>query len=137
MKKVIRLTESDLTRIIKRVILEQEKSNDNWVNFVSVMMTMNPKPKLSDFKHGFPETKKSQHLGWFNDIYHLYSVSINNIDEQISIAPQIKEREISNWWKNRGYRFNSLTNIPISFSDAEKVKNDLTDFFKTFPSNAK
>ena len=29
MKKVIRLTESDLTRLVKRVIKEQEKINSN------------------------------------------------------------------------------------------------------------
>ena len=32
MKKVIRLTESDLVRIVKRVISEQEVSEDNFID---------------------------------------------------------------------------------------------------------
>jgi hypothetical protein len=36
MKKIIRLTESDLARIVKRVINEQY--NDNWKNSVSQLV---------------------------------------------------------------------------------------------------
>ena len=62
MKRIIRLTESDLTRIVKRVIQEQDeelfhkKTNENGV-FISVKETMNGIFELyiSDDNSGFSE----------------------------------------------------------------------------------
>jgi hypothetical protein len=114
------------------VISEQKK--DLWDNFVSVMLTMTPKPKLSTYEMGRPEETSKNHLGWFNDVNHFYSVSINNSKEEISINAQVKKNEITEWWKNKGYSFSSLTSIPISFDNPQKVKNDLIEFFNSFPS---
>ena len=62
MKKIIRLTESDLTRIVRRIIKEQDeelfhkKTNENNV-FISVKETMNGIFELyiSDNNSGFSE----------------------------------------------------------------------------------
>ena len=62
MKKIIRLTETDLTRIVKRIIKEQDeelfhkKTNENGV-FISVKETMNGIFELyiSDDNSGFGE----------------------------------------------------------------------------------
>jgi hypothetical protein len=133
MKKTIRLTESDLIKLVKRVIKEQSTDNNLlWENFVKVMMTVKPKPTLRDFKYNYPEQKNAQALNWFTSPNYLYSVSINNVKPEISIEAQIKTPEIKIWWKNRGYNFNSLTSIPISFDNAQKVKDDLTEFFSVF-----
>jgi hypothetical protein len=54
MKKVIRLTESDLVRLVKRVIKEQEEDeNDkNWTSIVSSLLSTNPKQiKMKDGNH--------------------------------------------------------------------------------------
>jgi len=135
-KRVIRLTESDLIKLVKRVIKEQSTDNNLlWENFVKVMMTVKPKPTLRDFKYNYPEQKNAQALNWFTSTNYLYSVSINNIKPEISITAQVKEKDITEWWKNnKKYSFSSLTSIPISFDNPQKVKNDLTEFFNSFPS---
>jgi hypothetical protein len=138
-KRVIRLTESDLIKLVKRVIKEQSTDNNLlWENFVKVMMTVKPKPTLRDFN--YPEQKNAQALNWFTSTNYLYSVSINNVKPEISINAQVKKKEITEWWENRGYTFNSLRgytfnsliSIPISFDNAQKVKDDLTEFFSVY-----
>ena len=52
MKKVVRLTESDLTRIIKRVIQEQGitgRNNPRWVKLFNVLRNIGS-PKVLTFK---------------------------------------------------------------------------------------
>jgi hypothetical protein len=54
MKKVIRLSESDLARIVKRVISEQEavdSEEQNWLKTLSGLKTFN-NPKVINFKYG-------------------------------------------------------------------------------------
>jgi len=133
MKNIIRLTENDLVRLVKRILTEQDTKKDTkWDNFIKVMMTMNPKPKLGKWKP-YKSNVEEQSLNWFNDSRHFYSVSILN-DSEIMIAMHIKYDEITKWWKSKGYNTNlnnDLLTISISYDNAEKVKNDLTEFFKT------
>ena len=56
MKKIIRLTESDLTRIVKRVIVEQptepQKCSDNDLNLIPRIIQRNADLVLSFNKNG-------------------------------------------------------------------------------------
>ena len=56
MKKIIRLTESDLTRIVKRVIVEQptepQKCSDNDLNLIPRIIQRNADLDLSFNKNG-------------------------------------------------------------------------------------
>ena len=39
MKRIVRLTETDLTKIVKKVILEKDKENDDNTSFYKKLMT--------------------------------------------------------------------------------------------------
>ena len=62
MKKIIKLTESDLMRLVKRVIKEQSQSEEYYVQVATKMLSQGPKPTEPGAKYCF--TKK--HL--VNDI---------------------------------------------------------------------
>ena len=49
MKKVIRLTESDLTRIVKRVINEETEGIDNFIDIVDKQYNINDELKTVIF----------------------------------------------------------------------------------------
>ena len=59
MKKVIRLTESDLTRIIKRVVSEMDKTNDkSWLkNALEKLLS-----KSSEVKDAYNKSKKQRNI---------------------------------------------------------------------------
>jgi hypothetical protein len=71
MKKIIKLTESDLTRIVRRVISEQKKESEdmtfdkNWVTIYNGLKTVTDSsgnmPKIINFTY---EGKKMQSLNW-------------------------------------------------------------------------
>jgi hypothetical protein len=92
MKKVIRLTESDLTRIVRRVIREQEWSDDDEMEYQNIRKGS---PYLKDFDNDVdlfrPELEK-----WQNDPRH---IELKN-KKQASIRKKEEER-YSNVVKNR------------------------------------
>jgi hypothetical protein len=69
MKKIIRLTESDLARIVKRIIIEEEEmtTNDNWVTIKNRLKLVTDSdgnnPKTIDFKY---KNKPMTTLNWGN-----------------------------------------------------------------------
>jgi hypothetical protein len=59
MKKIINLTESDLTNIIKRVILEQEYSSDRLYKRESIIKRIEDGPKfIHKYIKNLPKLKK-------------------------------------------------------------------------------
>ena len=148
MKKVVRLTENDITRLVKRVLSEQNETDTNmkWNNFVKVMMTMQPKPTHDVFKTG-------QSLNWGNRPNLKWNMSILKGDEEFpksydhrnptSLMVAVNKsnmdslKEMINFFKVKGYRPETsdkgvFIDIPVTKIDFEKVKNDVTQFFKTF-----
>jgi hypothetical protein len=147
MKKIIRLTESDLTRIVKRVIKEQNKveegrNNPNWVNLVSKLKTLSYSPKILTFNSYDTPPIPSQSLNWgtTKSPNGKYGLAIGSTDsklpkEKMSLVNsenRENQMQMHNWWKKRGYSTNGY-DVSINFKDADKLRNDLELFFKVFP----
>jgi hypothetical protein len=147
MKKIIRLTESDLTRIVKRVIKEQNKveegrNNPNWVNLVSKLKTLSYSPKILTFNSYDTPPIPSQSLNWCTtkSPNGKYGLAIGSTDsklpkEKMSLVNsenRENQMQMHNWWKKRGYSTNGY-DVSINFKDADKLRNDLELFFKVFP----
>lgn len=147
MKRIIRLTESDLTRIVKRVIKEQSsteegRNNPQWVNLVSKLKTLSYPPKVLTFNSYDTPSVPSQSLNWgtAKGSNGKYALTIGSTDfkmpkERMSLFnsdDRKNQMEMHNWWKKRGYSTNG-SDISISFNDADKLRGDLETFFKMYP----
>jgi len=145
MKKIVRLTESDLMRIVRRVINEQTpvkegRNNPLWINLVSKLKTLSFQPKILTFNDidGIP----SQSLNWgtAKSSRGKYALAIGSTDSKspreqmdlINSDDRESQMEMINWWKKRGYK-DYYGSILISFKDADKLRNDLESFFKIYP----
>ena len=69
MKKIIRLTESDLARIVKKVINEQTsvkqgRSNPQWIMLVDKLKNLSYSPKVLTFNSYDTPPVPSQSLNW-------------------------------------------------------------------------
>jgi hypothetical protein len=147
MKKVVRLTEADLTRIIKRVIQEQSnvkegRNNPNWINLVSKLKNLTYSPRVLTFNSYDVPPIQSQSLNWgtAKGPNGKYGLSIPSTDSKmpkeriILFNSDDRENQIQmhNWWKKRGYTTNG-DDISINFKDADKLRNDIESFFKMYP----
>jgi len=130
MKRIIRLTESDLTRIVKRVIKESEELtapnlnptyDGDWKKIYNVLKnvtdTSGNKPKIINFKHdGKPVT--TLNWGSHSDVGKKknWGLSIGSDDRTISF--QTKD-------ENLAKIFNKVTGKTLE-------KNDLSGTYSTF-----
>jgi hypothetical protein len=146
-QKYGKLTEADLTRIIKRVIKEQSnvkegRNNPNWINLVSKLKNLTYSPKVLTFNSYDVPPIQSQSLNWgtAKGPNGKYAFAIPSTD---STGPEERiilfnsddgenQIQMHNWWKKRGYTING-EDISINFKDADKLRNDIESFFKVFP----
>jgi hypothetical protein len=147
------ILEMHTTNGYKRSLNEQPEdkniSGKLWNKFVSVMLTMVPKPTHDVFKTG-------QSLNWGNKPSYRWNMSILKGDEEYpehttrgmptSIMVAVDKsnmgslKEMINFFKVKGYNLKNYSSedsmieidIPVNSIDFEKVKNDITDFFNTF-----
>jgi hypothetical protein len=147
MKKIIRLTESDLMRIVKKVISEQTsvkegRNNLSWINLVSKLKTLTYSPKVLTFNSYDTPPIPSQSLNWgtAKGPNGKYALAIASTDSKMpkermnlfNSDDRKNQMEMHNWWKKRGYSTNG-DEISISFKDADKLRNDIESFFKLYP----
>jgi hypothetical protein len=147
MKKIIRLTESDLMRIVKKVIGEQTsvkegRNNPLWVNLVSKLKTLTYSPKVLTFNSYDTPPIPSQSLNWGtakgpNGKYALAIASTDSKTPKEIITlfnsdDRKNQMEMHNWWKKRGYETNGF-DIKINFKDSDKLRTDIESFFKLYP----
>jgi len=147
MKKVIRLTESDLMRIVKRVISEQTsvkegRNNPLWINLVSKLKTLPFQPKVLTFNSYDTPPIPSQSLNWgrAKGPNGKYAFGIASTDSKMpkermdlfNSEDRKNQMEMHKWWKKRGYETDG-SQISISFKDADKLRNDIESFFKLYP----
>jgi hypothetical protein len=148
MKKVIRLTESDLTRIVRRVVEEVESSakegrnNPLWINLVSKLRGLSYSPKVLTFNTYDTPPISSQSLNWgtAKGPNGKYALAIASTDSErpkermdlFNSDDREKQMEMHNWWKKRGYVTNG-DDISINFKEADKLRNDIEQFFKLYP----
>ena len=147
MKKIIRLTESDLMRIVKKVISEQTsvkegRNNPSWINLVSKLKTLTYSPKVLTFNSYDTPPIPSQSLNWgtAKGPNGKYALAIASTDSKMpkermnlfNSDDRKNQMEMHNWWKKRGYSTNG-DEISISFKDADKLRNDIESFFKLYP----
>jgi hypothetical protein len=125
MKKIIRLTESDLTRIVRRVIRENEWSDDDEMELQSFRSSG---PRLSDFDGDVdlyePELEK-----WQNDPRH---VALKN--KKRAYKAKQEEDRYSNATKNRPSDYNrdeyqrEYDQLGIKMDNYKKNMPNLRDF---------
>ena len=147
MKKIVKLTENDLIRIIKKVINEQTsvkegRYNPLWINLVSKLKTLSFPPKILTFNSYDTPQIQSQSLNWgtTKSPNGKYGFGILSTDSKLpkermnlfNSDDRKNQMEMHNWWKKRGYVTNG-SDISISFKDAEKLRNDIESFFKLYP----
>ena len=163
MKKVVRLTESDLARIVKRVINEQDKlpasvnklekaiqmskapegrNNPDWKNLVLKLKNLSYPPRILTFdSYGTPPIpSQSMNWGTTKGPKGNYGFAIASTDhtapketmELFNTNDKKNEIEMHNWWKNKGYIINR-DEISINFKDADKLRNDIEEFFTKYP----
>jgi peptidoglycan hydrolase-like protein with peptidoglycan-binding domain len=150
MPKIIKLTESDLIRIVKKVLQEQltVDSGQNFKTFEKNMMGVNPQPRKFNYKI---EDTVVTSLNWGSadkrNKTASYSVSIDSRDPSLKIIPTNPTSELSRYntqllanfnkfFKDKGYsikRSNLGTTVTIDYSKGEKLKNDLNELFKLYP----
>ena len=163
MKKVVRLTESDLARIVKRVINEQDKlhasvnklekaiqmskapegrNNPDWKNLVLKLKNLSYPPRILTFNSYDTPPIPSQSLNWgtakgTNGKYALAIMSTDHTmpKERMDLFnsdDRKNQMEMHNWWKKRGYVTDG-DEISINFKDADKLRNDIEEFFTKYP----
>jgi hypothetical protein len=154
MSKIIKLTEWDLNRIVKKVLQEQltVDSGQNFKTFEKSMMSVNPQPRKFNYKI---EDTAVTSLNWGSSATRnntaSYSVSIDSRNPQLIIAPTAKDTDVNSeisryntqllaninkFFKNKGYSIKPSrlnTTVTIDYSKGEKVKNDLNELFKLYP----
>jgi len=150
MSKIIKLTESDLIRIVKKVLQEQltVDSGQNFKTFEKNMMGVNPQPRKFNYKI---EDTVVTSLNWGSadkrNKTASYSVSTDSRDPELKIVPTNPASELSRYntqllaninkfFKDKGYSIkpsSKLTTVTIDYSKGEKVKNDLNELFKLYP----
>jgi hypothetical protein len=150
MPKIIKLTESDLIRIVKKVLQEQltVDSGQNFKTFEKNMMGVNPQPRKFNYKI---EDTVVTSLNWGSadkrNKTASYSVSIDSRDPSLKIIPTNPTSELSRYntqllanfnkfFKDKGYSIKKSskgTTVTIDYSKGEKLKNDLNELFKLYP----
>jgi hypothetical protein len=146
MKKIIRLTESDLARIVKKVINEQTsvkqgRSNPQWIMLVDKLKNLSYPPKVLTFNSYDTPPVPSQSLNWgtAKSSRGKYGFAIASTDskmpqERITLFnsdDRKNQTEMHKWWERRGYKTNGF-DITINFKDSDKLRNDIESFFKIY-----
>lgn len=154
MSKIVKLTESDLFRIVKKVLQEQltVDGGQNFKTFEKSMMGVNPQPRKFNYK---VEDTAVTSLNWGSSATRnnpaSYSVAIDSRNPQLVITPTAKDTavnsqisryntqllaNINKFFKDKGYTIKPTrldTVVTIDYSKGEKVKNDLNELFKLYP----
>ncbi len=139
MKKVIRLTEDDLTRLVSKVLIEQElqkgRKNPRWINFFNKLKVVG-NPKVLTFTDFDKIENQSLNWGTAKNKNARYGLGIISTKENISFVGDDKNliQEILNWWSKMGYKTDRYNYVYINFDNADKVASDLQRFFKSFPT---
>ena len=150
MSKIVKLTERDLNRIVKKILQEQLTVDDgqNFKKFEKSMMGVNPQPRKFNYK---VEDTVVTSLNWGSAATRnptaSYSVSTDSRDPELKIVPTNPASELSRYntqllaninkfFKDKGYSIKpsrKQTTVTIDYSKGEKVKNDLNELFKLYP----
>jgi hypothetical protein len=148
MKKIVRLTESDLVRLVKRVVNEQllpnaanykGRNNPRWIKIFETLKSVG-NPKILTFMEEGEIPGQSLNWGKSKSPMGNYAMGLTNTSPKLpkehfvlfSSDDRELEKELLNWWANKGYRI-GRGEVLINFDDTEKIKQDLVEFFKKFP----
>lgn len=150
MKKIVRLTESDLVRIVKKVISEQSmtpkkmegRNNPSWIKLVSTLKNLPYPPRVLTFNSYDDPSIPSQSLNWgtAKGANGVYAFTIPSTDSKMpkelmflfDSEDRNKQMEMHKWWKQKGYQTDG-NEISIRFDDADRLKSDILSFFKSYP----
>jgi hypothetical protein len=142
MKKIVRLTESDLVRLVNKVIKEESKTDRNnprWIKLFNVLKGIG-NPKVLTFKDF--DGKLSQSLNWGTTKQRNanYALAIDDASEEFKLFSDNNqlEKALYQWWANKGYQVGDRDgSVKINFDDVNKIAVDLQNFIKSFPPEGK
>lgn len=150
MKKVVRLTEEDLVRIVQKVISEQSmtpkkmegRNNPSWIKLVSALKGLPYPPRVLTFNSYDDPSIPSQSLNWgtAKGANGAYAFTIPSTDSKMpkermflfNTEDRNKQMEMHKWWKQKGYQTDG-NEISIRFDDVDRLKSDILSFFKSYP----
>jgi hypothetical protein len=145
-----KLTESDLVRLVKKVIKEQSvptktmegRNNPSWINLVSTLKTLPYPPRVLTFNSYDNPPIPSQSLNWgtAKGGNGVYAFSIPSTDSKMpkermflfNSEDRNKQMEMHKWWKQKGYQTDG-NEVSIKFNDVDRLKSDILSFFKSYP----
>jgi hypothetical protein len=137
MKKVVRLTEADLVRIVKRVIKEQGitgRNNPRWVKLFNVLRNIGS-PKVLTFKDFDGNPSQSLNWGTTKTSNANYGLAASDAHESFYLMSDNKQllSTLFKWWSNKGYKTDVRGGeVMINFDNVDKISSDLQNFFKSF-----
>ena len=137
MKKVIRLTEADLARIVKRVIQEQVtkgRNNPRWIKLFNVLRNIGS-PKVLTFKDFDGNPSQSLNWGTTKTSNADYGLAASDAHESFYLMSDNKQllSSLFKWWSNKGYKTDVIGGeVMINFDNVDKISSDLQNFFKSF-----
>ena len=137
MKKVIRLTEADLARIVKRAIKEQVtkgRNNPRWIKLFNVLRNIGS-PKVLTFKDFDGNPSQSLNWGTTKTSNADYGLAASDAHESFYLMSDNKQllSSLFKWWSNKGYKTDVIGGeVMINFDNVDKISSDLQNFFKSF-----
>ena len=137
MKKVVRLTEADLVRIVKRVIKEQGitgRNNPRWIKLFNVLRNIGS-PKVLTFKDFDGNPSQSLNWGTTKTSNANYGLAASDAHESFYLMSDNKQllSTLFKWWSNKGYKTDVRGGeVMINFDNVDKISSDLQNFFKSF-----
>ena len=131
------LLESELARIVKRVIKEQVtkgRNNPRWIKLFNVLRNIGS-PKVLTFKDFDGNPSQSLNWGTTKTSNADYGLAASDAHESFYLMSDNKQllSSLFKWWSNKGYKTDVIGGeVMINFDNVDKISSDLQNFFKSF-----
>lgn len=131
------LLESELARIVKRLIQEQVtkgRNNPRWIKLFNVLRNIGS-PKVLTFKDFDGNPSQSLNWGTTKTSNADYGLAASDAHESFYLMSDNKQllSSLFKWWSNKGYKTDVIGGkVMINFDNVDKISSDLQNFFKSF-----
>lgn len=122
------------------------RNNPEWINLVSKLTQLSYSPKIITFNSYDTPPIPSQSMNWgtAKGPNGNYGMAIASTDSKMpkermnlfNTEDKANEDNMYQWWRDRGYGVD-YDMVSIKFKDADKLKNDIEEFFKVYPPSKK
>lgn len=121
---------------------KEGRNNPVWINLVSKLKTLSYPPKILTFDSYDTPPIPSQSLNWgtAKGPNGKYGFAIPSTDSKMptqrmslfNSKDKNNQNEMYNWWAKKGYTV-KYDNVLVDFNNADKLRNDIEEFFKLYP----